>query len=132
MSYLDTAAFLQVLDRIVTESISLGGANIDKVSRWIRCLLQKSLLGDFDRAENLVKQVMILGSEKESLNKYPQDELEWLAASLWNLAIDKNCAGDVSESKKWAEYALSIAGLLSDGGDTERMLQSKFVTLQST
>ncbi|KAJ6260206.1 hypothetical protein Dda_4430 [Drechslerella dactyloides] len=99
-----------------------------------------------------------------------QDELEWIAATLWNLGIDKNwfvfprncgsasytfqnprflgadafleyglanlclrdSAGDYGGSKKWAEFALSVAGFVQDGGQMEALLHAKFANLRTS
>ncbi|KAF3933367.1 hypothetical protein ABW19_dt0204996 [Dactylella cylindrospora] len=103
---------------------------LDKLARWIRILLQKSLQGDLVRAESFVQQVLNICKKQSLTNEYPQDELEWIAAIIWNLAVDKNCAGDYPGSKKWAELALSIAGYLKDGGKLEKLLHDKFVKLR--
>ncbi|KAK6535452.1 hypothetical protein TWF694_001910 [Orbilia ellipsospora] len=110
--------FLPVLEKVINLSIQVETHKIGKVARWIRILLQKSLQGDFNKAERLG-------------NQYPQEELEWIAATLWNLAIDKNYAGDFGGSKTWAEFALSVAGFVKDGGQLEKLLHSKFVNLRT-
>ncbi|KAF3113149.1 hypothetical protein TWF706_010144 [Orbilia oligospora] len=127
-----TATFLLVLENLINHCLRIEKHKIDKIARWIRVLLQKSLQGDLDRAERLVYQILDICQRRAVGNEYPQDELEWIAASLWNLGIDKNCAGDYSGSKKWAEFALSIAGFVKDGGQLESLLQGKFASLRTS
>ncbi|EGX47870.1 hypothetical protein AOL_s00081g197 [Orbilia oligospora ATCC 24927] len=126
-----TATFLLVLENLINHCLRIEKHKIDKIARWVRVLLQKSLQGDLDRAERLVYQILDICQRRAVGNEYPQDELEWIAASLWNLGIDKNCAGDYPGSKKWAEFALSIAGFVKDGGQLESLLQGKFASLRT-
>ncbi|EPS39658.1 hypothetical protein H072_6544 [Dactylellina haptotyla CBS 200.50] len=123
---------LSVLENVINHSIQIENYETDKIARWIRVLLQRSLQGDFNRAERLVHQVLDICKQRISASQYPQDELEWVAATLWNLAIDKNCAGDYNDSKRWAEFALSVAGLLKDGGKLEALLHAKFGNLRTS
>ncbi|KAK6528389.1 hypothetical protein TWF281_009630 [Arthrobotrys megalospora] len=127
-----TATFLLVLENLINHCIQIEKHKIDKIARWIRILLQKSLQGDLDRAERLVYQVLDICKSRTVGNEYPQDELEWIAATLWNLGIDKNCAGDFTGTKKWAEFALSVAGFVKDGGQLQSLLQGKFANLKTS
>ncbi|KAK6504736.1 hypothetical protein TWF481_006675 [Arthrobotrys musiformis] len=127
-----TATLLLVLENLINHTLKIEKHKVDKIARWIRVLLQKSLQGDFNRAERLVYQVLDICKRRAVGNEYPQDELEWIAASLWNLGIDKNCAGDFPGSKKWAEFALSIAAFVKDGGQLENLLQGKFAKLRTS
>ncbi|KAK6359354.1 hypothetical protein TWF696_000515 [Orbilia brochopaga] len=127
-----TETFLLVLESVINYSIAVETHKVDKIARWIRILLQKSLQGDLDRAKRLVYQVLDICKIQKPGNEYPQDELEWIAATLWNLGIDKNCAGDYSGSKKWAEFALSVAGCVQDGGQLEALLHAKYANLRTS
>ncbi|KAK6345570.1 hypothetical protein TWF718_007480 [Orbilia javanica] len=126
-----TPVFLTILENLINHCIQIEKHKIGKISRWIRVLLQRSLQGDLDRAERLIYQVLDICKRPAVAKDYPQDELEWIAASLWNLGIDQNCAGDYAGSKKWAEFALSIAGFVKDGGQLESLLQGKFANLRT-
>ena len=46
--------------------------------------------------------------------QYPEEELEWLATTTFNRAIDFYCASDEVACKRWAERALTLAGLFDD------------------
>jgi len=53
-------------------------------------------------------------AEKTPTTKsYPSEELEWLATSLFNLAVDLYVAERENLAKKWAEKALEVADLLA-------------------
>ncbi|KAK6360249.1 hypothetical protein TWF730_006397 [Orbilia blumenaviensis] len=85
-----TTTLLLVLENLINHTLQIEKHKIDKIARWIRILLQKSLQGDLDRGERLVYQVLDICKRPAVGNEYPQDELEWIAATLWNLGIDKN------------------------------------------
>lgn len=58
---------------------------------------------------------------------YPPDELEWLAATLFNLGIDCYVAEDEAQARFWAGKAVEIADVVaeSDKGMLARMLRGK-------
>ncbi len=66
---------------------------------------------------------------KQKGDTYPTEEIEWMATTTFNRAVDFFGASDDAASKRWAEKALSIAALNDDGGALHRTLQSKFLTL---
>ncbi len=52
------------------------------------------------------------GHNAEDSSVYPPEELEWLATTAFNRAVDFYCASDDDGCKRWAEKALTLAGLL--------------------
>ena len=60
---------------------------------------------------------------------YPREELEWLATTTFNRAVDYYCASDDGACTRWAEKALSIATLNDDGAVLHSILQNKFAGL---
>lgn len=60
---------------------------------------------------------------------FPAEELEWMATTAFNRAVDLYCADDDQTAKDWAGKALNIAQYCSDGGSLERLLQSKLLEL---
>lgn len=65
----------------------------------------------------------------QSSKLYPTEELEWLAATAYNKAVDFYCASHDTDCRRWAEKALNIAQLSSNGGLLHELLQSKFMGL---
>lgn len=61
---------------------------------------------------------------------FPTEELEWMATTAFNRAVDFYCAGDDEIAKDWAGKALNIAQHCSDEGSLERLLQSKLLELK--
>lgn len=60
---------------------------------------------------------------------YPTEELEWLAATTYNKAVDFYCASQDADCRRWAEKAFNIAQLSPNGGLLHELLQSKFMSL---
>jgi hypothetical protein len=56
-------------------------------------------------------------------------ELEWLATSSFNHAIDFYSAGDDGGARTWAEKALMVAAMIEDGGTLMKLLQEKYSLL---
>ncbi|MCJ1468724.1 hypothetical protein MMC07_007354 [Pseudocyphellaria aurata] len=65
----------------------------------------------------------------EQAKPYPTEELEWLATTAFNKAVDFYCASQTVECRRWAEKALSIAELIIDGEALHELLQTKFMGL---
>ena len=113
-----------LLSRILLKVRTLEGYDIKQASRWIRCVIQliidtsatrgggaaaASGLGilkaAFDEAAQVVQDIA-----------YPGEELEWLATTAFNLAIDLYVAEDDNEGKGMALRALTFADAMADEG----------------
>ena len=126
------------------------GADVAKLSRWIRCLFQLALTSNIEVAEHLLSQVLTMAKDSEMVRRslvdkritpeisnllfqtqsYPPEELEWLATTAFNRSVDFYCASQDSDCKRWVEKALNIAHLLDDGGVLHELLQTKYVGLR--
>lgn len=124
------------LRKIVSASARLEKMDTAKLSRWIRCLLQIALPRDVAVAEEILGRVEAicrdLKAKRQKLPStsfspfpqhqqqyhssyyYPPEELEWLATTTFNRAIDFYCASDDVRCKLWAEKALAIAAIFDD------------------
>ncbi|KAJ9649388.1 sporulation-specific protein 22 [Coniosporium tulheliwenetii] len=112
---------LAVLQKIINLSLRSSGPNnasgkdsdsITKLARWLRVLFQLSLTStDDDRtALRCLDQATTLATQRQaSANPYPQEELEWLAATAFNKAVDFYCVDDDARCRLWAEKALNLA-----------------------
>lgn len=47
---------------------------------------------------------------------YPSEELEWLASTAFNRAVDFYLAGQDADCKCWVDRALELAALLAGNG----------------
>ncbi|RMZ74395.1 transcription factor [Pyrenophora seminiperda CCB06] len=69
------------------------------------------------------------GDTKE-LESYPKTELEWLAATVFNRAIDFYLQEVDESAKQWAEKAFILAQWIDDGGATRNLLMGRFSKLK--
>ncbi|KAL1391665.1 meiosis protein SPO22/ZIP4 like-domain-containing protein [Phyllosticta capitalensis] len=126
------------------------------LSRWLRCLFQLALAtpsllpsntngiaassssssssSPDDIALSCVHQATSIASThspSSSSSLYPQDELEWLATTAYNHAVDFYCAENDAKCKVWGEAAVGLAGAgrKSDGGRLEGVLRRKLADL---
>ncbi|KAF2463463.1 SPO22-domain-containing protein [Lindgomyces ingoldianus] len=138
---------LSVLQKIINFTWRQSNNDIVKLSRWIRCLFRLALPFDeptslkcLDQVSEIVatQQGVSLPStpplsssprladiEKES-NHYPAAELEWLATTSFNQAIDFYVANDDAKCRLWAEKALGLAQWAEDGGMLRGLLMEKY------
>lgn len=129
---------LAVLQKIINLSLRGSGNNSNndkdkdnmiKLARWLRVLFQLSLNStDDDRTalRCLDQATTLAGQRRASLAPYPQEELEWLAATAFNKAVDFYCIDDDVRCRLWAENALSLAESAGDGGALRRLLMEKY------
>lgn len=68
--------------------------------------------------------------EHKQSDCYPATELEWMATSAFNRAIDYYVGEDDSKCKVWAEKAMTVAQWLEDDGQLRDLLMGKFSALQ--
>ena len=61
---------------------------------------------------------------------YPAEELEWLATTTFNRAVDFYCVSQDAACKRWAEKALAVATTMSDGGQLRELLETKYLGLR--
>lgn len=121
--------------RVVREQIT---HDLSRISRWLRCLFQLALESDVQIAEEVLEHAYALArdlpqkktSPKCPNSGYPQEEIEWLATTAFNRAIDFYLASNDVASKRWCEKALDIARLLGDNGSLHTVLQEKFACLK--
>lgn len=58
-------------------------------------------------------------------DKYPSEEIEYLATVTYNRAIDAYCAGRENEFRKLAALAGEFSGFMDDGGALKGMIKGK-------
>ena len=66
---------------------------------------------------------------KQKTTRYPEEELEWVATTAFNQAVDFYCTSQDASCRQWAEKAVSLADLNDDNGRLHRLLQEKFLGL---
>lgn len=122
------------------------GNSLSIFSRWVRCLYQLSASSDLAITEQLLDQVrtvleqtqvrdvsidrgqILLAEDAQGGMKYPDEEIEWLATSVFNRAVDFYCASDDEACRRWAEKAVTLAGHGTDQ-TLHELLQTKYRAL---
>jgi len=94
-----------VMQKIINQSWRGERNNTPKLARWLRCVFRMTLTTNTDISLQILDQVVGLCNN----NKYPQDELEWLASTAFNQAVDCHCASDTGGAQIWGEKALNLA-----------------------
>jgi hypothetical protein len=121
--------------------------DITRLARWIRCLFQMTLTTDSIISLRCLDQASAIASKaatKQIPEAYPPEELEWLASTAFNHAVDFWFAGAEEEAegqgegneqaRRWAEKALMLAGSV-DGIENgiqglHKVLQDKWMKLK--
>ncbi|KAL8654418.1 MAG: hypothetical protein Q9210_001512 [Variospora velana] len=147
-----TEVVITTLQQIVTKVWQPESEDIDRLARWIRCLLSLALSSKVEVAGKIVDQVIsIVGNAKEvgpsdigdqcvssakevTLAKqkpghYPAEELEWIATTAFNRAVDFYCTSQDDACRSWAGKAISLANLGDDHGQLHELLQNKYMGL---
>ncbi|EAW14087.1 uncharacterized protein ACLA_071200 [Aspergillus clavatus NRRL 1] len=89
---------------------------------------------DFLLAESVLDQAILLASDSshspDSESGYPREELDWLATTAFNRAVDFYLASADEDCRRWAESAFALADLVkTDGGALGRLLRHNFAKL---
>ena len=117
---------MSVLERIIDASTP---SSIPVAARWIRILYHlciNNTSSDADsqphdriaKAATLLERAAALADDAPPNAQYPAEELEWLATTTFNRAVDAYCASDEAACRARVEEALNIAQRLvsRDGG----------------
>lgn len=68
--------------------------------------------------------------DTKETGRYPPTELEWLATTAFNHAVDYYLQEDDKLCKKWAEQAFILAQWLEDNGALRDLLMEKYASLK--
>ncbi|KAF2689190.1 SPO22-domain-containing protein [Lentithecium fluviatile CBS 122367] len=118
---------LLVLQKIINMTWRQTNNDIVKLSRWIRCLYQLALTFDENISLKCVDQATQIASARQGeRNHYPATELEWLATTTFNHAVDYYIQENDEKCQEWAEKALTLAQWAEDDGALKDLLVDKF------
>lgn len=121
------------LQQIINATWQIKTINIEKLSRWIRCLVSQAFGSNTGTAEKILDQAITIVENTNNTSEeevaYPAEELEWLATTVFNRAIDFYCSCSDIECRRWAEKALVLGGLCKDDGLLHGVLQEKYQSL---
>jgi hypothetical protein len=157
---INTAA--KLLGQLVNVARGIKGYGVVQASHWIRCIVQLIIdasdreagSSDMKLVEEVVEQAIVLASAGNSQvqerkddrsgaeqadvelgEAYPAEELEWLATTLFNLAVDYYVSEKEEQGAKWARKAVKLAHILAtswdadDGGLLVSVLRGKMAEL---
>ena len=115
----DNTQMISLIQRIINETWKKD-KDLVKVSRWLRLSFSIDLSdGDGAFALKLLQQAADMarkGYEGNSDQSYPETELQWLAITAFNKAIDFLSAKEYELAKQWMEGALEVARYSVDNG----------------
>ncbi|ORY11635.1 meiosis protein SPO22/ZIP4 like-domain-containing protein [Clohesyomyces aquaticus] len=141
---------LSVLQKIINHTWRQSNNDIVKLSQWIRCLFRLALPFDETTSLKCLDQVSDIAAARQGVraapntpppssssgksadvhekqpNKYPTVELEWLAATSFNHAVDHYLAHDDAKCRLWAEKALGLAQWSEDQNQLRDLLMEKY------
>ncbi|EHK16036.1 uncharacterized protein TRIVIDRAFT_40031, partial [Trichoderma virens Gv29-8] len=124
-------ALFSTMCLIINEIFELEDFDYEKLAKYIRCMFQAILGLDDASALQLVDQALQIAREgKETGNRLPAAELEWLVATSFNHAIDYYARGEEEPCHRWALKAMHLAEYIDDGGVLRDTLHEKFAKLQ--
>lgn len=117
---------ISTLQQIINMTWQHNNGGTDKLSRWIRCLFSLALPETHIAVQLLDQAVAIAEDAKKKSMPYPPEELEWLATTAFNRAIDFYCTSQDQPCRLWAEKALALSNICEDGGALHEVLQQKY------
>lgn len=116
---IDSAVAL--LGQIISHLRVLPGYDLAQASKWIRCMVQlireksgKTLVEDPSLA--LLESIIDETAQLVQTTTYPGEELEWLATTIFNLAVDLYLAEKDDSGKQMAGRSLLFATAMEDRG----------------
>ncbi|RDW90401.1 uncharacterized protein DSM5745_02176 [Aspergillus mulundensis] len=106
--------------------------------RHLRCLFSLSLQAEeYILAESVLDQALMLArrepDSKSNSNSitYPKDEVQWLATTAFNRAVEFFLISADGDCRRWAGKAIGLADLIGDDrGELGRLLRKNFAKLQ--
>lgn len=123
--------------------------DIEKLAKYMRCLVQVTLSSKTELSVNVVEDVcryvkeaasvchqqqlvvgILLLTSHQTKTPFPPLELEWMAATCFNHGLDLYGSNEDETSQKWLDFALSLAHFMQDGGVLERHLQERRTSLK--
>ncbi|KAI8218718.1 hypothetical protein K4K54_010127 [Colletotrichum sp. SAR 10_86] len=111
---------------VVNEIWELESMKCDKLAKYTRCMFQAVRLLDAESGQKVILQAIgVAKSAKDTPNPYPTEELEWLATTAFNQAVDCYNEKRYKECHTWADLATNLAHYASDGGALERQCHEK-------
>ncbi|KAK7980960.1 hypothetical protein PG989_013417 [Apiospora arundinis] len=116
---------------LIDEIWNLEGFDIEKLAKYMRCLVQIALSSKTEISVKVVDDVCwYVKGAATTETPFPRIELEWMATTCFNHGLDLYGSNEEELSQKWIESALSMAHFLRDDGAFERHLQERYTSLK--
>ena len=124
-------ALYSTMRKIVNEIWVLENFDAVKLAKYTRCLFQATLPLDDALAMRLLKEACDKARELREASRpaWPEEELEWIATTSFNHAIDCYSTHDIDRAKDWATKAINLAHYCHDK-QLEGILQNKYLRLR--
>ncbi|KAL4918229.1 meiosis protein SPO22/ZIP4 like-domain-containing protein [Aspergillus aurantiobrunneus] len=113
-----------------TETVSFK----EHLPRHLRCLFTISVQAEeYILAESVLDQALVLARQNSNTrSSYPKDELQWMATSAFNRAVEFFLVSADGECHRWAGKAIALADFIEeDRGELGRLLRQNFTKLQT-
>ncbi|OTA88788.1 hypothetical protein M434DRAFT_23602 [Hypoxylon sp. CO27-5] len=125
------AIFLySMLRKIINEIFLLEKFDNEKLAKYLRCLLKVMLASDPEHPLKIMEDICRLVKQcAESQQPIPPQEVEWFTTTAFNHGVDLYGVNEDELSKQWIAHALTLAHYHQDGGDLERELQKRQISL---
>ncbi|KAF2741108.1 SPO22-domain-containing protein [Polyplosphaeria fusca] len=137
---------LGVIQKIINQAWRSSNKDMAKLSRWLRCLFQLALTIDEDISLKCLEHASQFAAARHGVsdtisahehvpdtppptsplksadmegkdsNHYPPTELEWLASTSFNQAVEYYLQENEEKCNTWADHALNVAQWADDGG----------------
>lgn len=119
------------LRQIINQIYEIESLDGTKLARYMRCLFQVTLPFEDELALGLADEYIdLIQDAKRNTIPLPPEELEWLATTAFNHAVDFYFAKQDELCQTWAFKAFALAHLYEDGGVLEKMLHDRYGTLK--
>ncbi|KAI1084000.1 meiosis protein SPO22/ZIP4 like-domain-containing protein [Whalleya microplaca] len=119
------------LRKIINEIHSLDHFDLEKLAKYMRCLLKATLSSEPEYPLKIIEETSTL--VKQQIGKkelFPPLELEWFITTAFNHGVELFGANEDELSKRWIAHAFTLAHYHQDGGDLERELQKRHTNLK--
>ncbi|PNS16870.1 hypothetical protein CAC42_4834 [Sphaceloma murrayae] len=123
----------KVMQGIINQSWRKNKNDMGKLSRWLRCVFKMTVDTTPETALKIVEQATGIASRRTLMQpsqRYPATELEWLASTAFNTAVDRYCASDYGGCRTLAEAALNLAQAASESPGLYAQMQGLWRRLQ--
>lgn len=119
-----TARIPELLQKIINETWK-NEKDTQKLARWLRFTFSIDLDSiNGSMSVTLVEQAASMARRGTEMrhDPYPEDELQWLATTAFNKAVDFLTSGEHQATEQWMEAALDLARYAADNGSLHALL----------